>query len=433
MENCGGDTFEKLEKYLYALRNAGSKFSLERIKKLCEKLGNPQAKYPSIHVAGTNGKGSTCAMLESILRGGGLKTGMYTSPHLLYLGERIQINRAPISKAALSARIAEVRNACGELFDEADIANYPSFFEIMTAAAFLHFAEEKVDAAVVEVGLGGRLDSTNVINPACSVITTIGLDHTEYLGSTIAAIAAEKAGIIKQNTPVVAGFLPPEAMEVVRKNAEEKCAPLLSAADYYGSESSMPQTSLEGSYQRRNAAVAELCAKTLAKTNAAFSALTDAEISRALSNVQWAARWQKIPLKNSATLILDASHNPEGAAALEENLKKLVKTSGKPVITVGVLGEQRAKALLPVVAKYARKIAFFVPNEPRALGFEALEKLTPASVETMRANVGDIYHDGLCELVRTGETVVSTGSIYLAGEILSALGGKKSDGLSDLI
>ena len=424
--------FGELQRFLFDLRNAGSKFSLERIRKISQALGSPEKNYPKIHIAGTNGKGSTCAMLESICRASGMKTGMYTSPHLLYLGERIQIDRVPVGKTRLMELLDRVLKVCDRLFSRADMAEYPSFFEVMTAAAFLHFAEEKVDVGIIEVGLGGRLDSTNIITPNISVITTIGLDHTQYLGNTIAEIAAEKAGIIKKSVPVVAGFLQAEAFAAIESAARRADARLYSAGDFFKDESEMPKCALEGAYQRRNAAVASLCARVLASGGGPFEGL-EAFISTGLERVSWAARWQKIPLKNNATLILDASHNPEGAEALRENLQALKESGVAPIVTVGVLGRERAKALLSVIAEYAKKIVFLVPDQPRALSFEELEALTPKGVSTMRAKVQEVYSNGKCLLAEDGDVVVSTGSIYLAGEVLSSLYSEPKDSMSDLI
>lgn len=434
MQNSIDADFENAEKFLYELRNAGSKFSLDRIKALCAALGNPQDAYPEIHVAGTNGKGSVCALLESVLRASGLKVGLFTSPHLTYLGERVQVGRVPIPKPELLRLVGRVRSVCDAVFDASDIDNYPSFFEFMTAVCFVYFAEMKVDVAVVEVGLGGRLDSTNIIAPACCVITSIGLDHTDYLGETLEKIAFEKAGIIKESVPVVAGFLPDAAMSVVREKAEEKSAPLYEVSDFFG-EGNMPECALAGRYQRRNAAVAKLCLKVLKGLGGIFSGIDEASINAGFARVQWAARWQEIALKNGSTLILDASHNPEGARALDENLADLLAKSGgkKPVICVGVLGRERASALLKVVRKYAARVVLLVPNQPRALGFEELEELLGGGVPAVRARVGEVFCRGGCALVGAGEVVVSTGSIYLAGEVLAALRGGAGDGLSDVI
>ena len=425
--------FESMQNFLFELRNAGSKFSLQRIEKLCKLLGNPQQKYSKIHIAGTNGKGSTCAVVESILRASGLKTGMFTSPHLLYLGERVQVDRMPISKLDLLRLVKKIRTVADSEFSSGNKAEYPSFFEFMTALAFLYFAEQNVDVAIIEVGLGGRLDSTNIIMPDVCAITSIALDHTEFLGNTIADIAVEKAGIIKSKVPVVVGLLSQEAMLVVEKKAEENNAPLYKITDVFSSENDFPKSALVGNYQRSNSAIAVTCAKILSEKSVKFSNVNDKSIARGLVDVKWQARWQKIKLANGGILILDASHNPEGAKALEANLISLQQTGIKPIIAVGVLGEDRAKALLDVVSRYASKIVLLVPNQPRALQFDALEKFINTDVEVIRANVGDIFYNNECSLVANNETIVSTGSIYLAGEVLGALKSQQTDGLSDIL
>ncbi|MBQ6535032.1 MAG: bifunctional folylpolyglutamate synthase/dihydrofolate synthase, partial [Opitutales bacterium] len=350
------------ETFLYELRNAGSKYSLSRISKFCSALGGPQNDFPKIHVAGTNGKGSVCAMLEAVLRKAGNRTGMFTSPHLKYLGERIQINRVPISKDALLSETSELRKTADKLFGDSPPEDYPSFFEFMTAMAFLEFSRAKVDCAVVEVGLGGRLDSTNIIIPELSVITSIGLDHIEMLGSTIPEIAREKAGIIKEGVPVVCGFLPEDALEVARQTAREKNAPFYAARDFFPDDSLLPETSLFGYYQKRNAATALLCARVLreraeeGKAPKIFSNLSDSLVLEALRGVEWAARWQEVPIKSGGRLIVDASHNGEGALSLESNLRRLCSDGTRPIIAVGVLGEGRAIPILRVVREYAKKI-----------------------------------------------------------------------------
>lgn len=432
--------FNLIQDFLFSLRNAGSKYSLDRISAFCSALGNPQNFYPKIHVAGTNGKGSVCAMLERILRNSFDNVGMFTSPHLTYLGERVQINRIPIQKGELADYAANLRKIADSIFNPHDLPAYPSFFEFMTALAFLYFRKKNADCAVIEVGLGGRLDSTNIVTPEISVITSIGLDHIQMLGSSISQIAGEKAGIIKQGVPVVCGFLPDEAIAVVEKTAAQKNAPIFKAADYFKSDELLPKTSLYGYYQRRNAATASLCAEVLrrraleGKASPAFAKLVPDAVSESLKDVSWAARWQKINLANGATLILDASHNEEGARTLESNLLSENFGGRRPTIAVGVLGEERAVPLLKVVAKYAGRIILLVPDQPRALGFSALRKcLGDCKVEVVEANVSDIFKAGnVCASVGKGETIISTGSIYLAGEVLAALDGSSADNLQDI-
>ncbi len=430
-------SFNQTQDFLYELRNAGSKFSLDRIKKLCEVLGNPQNKYPVIHVAGTNGKGSVCAMLEASLRGLGLKTGMFTSPHLVYLGERVQINRTPISADEIIALVARLKNIADNLFGLGDFSNYPSFFEFMTMLAFEKFAKEKVDCAIVEVGLGGRLDSTNIVNADICVITSIALDHTEFLGDSLEKIAQEKAGILKENVPLVCGYLPSEAMSVIAQRARELNCPFYKVEDFYESEKDLPQTSLRGAFQSRNAALARVVAKVLDESGkGVFKGLYDVSES-ALKNVSWAARWQEIELSSGGKLILDASHNEEGACSLEENLIAFEKANSgkKPIIAVGVLGRSRAEHLMKVVARHASEIILLKPNQPRASSFEELrECLGETNAIVRESTVGEIFKSGnKCTAVKVGETIISTGSIYLAGEVLAALSGGESDGLQDRI
>ncbi len=428
-----------MEGFLYALRDAGSKYSLDRISDFCSALGNPQDDFPKIHVAGTNGKGSVCAMLESILRGSGAKVGMFTSPHLVYIGERVQINRQLLSSDVLVKRVAELKSVADSIFSKSAVASYPSFFEFMTALAFWEFSRAKVDCAVIEVGLGGKLDSTNIISPDISVITSIGLDHIQMLGSSIAEIAREKAGIIKESTPVVCGFLPDEAIVEIEKIAKEKNASLYKVADYYSDEESYPNTSLFGYYQRRNAAIASLCVSVLrerAENNLSpqiYAKLTDEVVKASLNNVSWNARWQSIKLANGARLILDASHNEEGARCLERNLKDLCSDGLRPTVVVGVLGEERAIPLLQVVKKYASKIVLLVPNQPRALNFDALRRcLGETDIPIENGKVAEIFKCGnICTLAKSGDTIISTGSIYLAGEVLAALSGEINDSLQD--
>ena len=437
--------FKATEDFLYALRNAGSKYSLDRMRKMCALFDDCQNAYPILHVAGTNGKGSVCAMLEAIIRERGNKTGMFTSPHLVYLGERVQVDRTQIERDEIISTVAEIRAKIAPFFNELDTPSYPSFFEYMTMLAFMKFAREKVDCAVVEVGLGGRLDSTNVVCPQISIITSIGLDHTQILGDTIAKIAREKAGIIKEGTSVVCGFLPPEAMAVMEEVAKVKHATLYKVQDYFKDDSQLPKTSLYGYYQRRNAAVATLAIRVLRQqaiagvSSAIFKNITDNCIENALNHVQWAARWQSFELSNGARLILDSSHNEEGARTLDSNLQQLcqkLEKDGlpKPVISVGVLGRERAVPLFKVIEKYARKIILLVPNQPRALDFKALRDCVgECKIEIEQMNVGDLYKgDFSCSAVSGGDTIVCTGSIYLAGEVLAALGKKVADGLQDL-
>ena len=239
--------------YLYGLRNQGSSFGVERMRKLLPLLGNPQNRFPVIHVAGTNGKGSVCSMLDSIYRENGYKVGLFSSPHLVELGERIRVDGEILTLDRIEKYIRLIKPIADKMELE-KAGSGPTFFEMMTAMAFLVFAEHKVDLAILETGLGGRLDSTNVVEPTLSIITTIALDHCSILGHSIEEIAREKAGIIKQGVPVLTGWLPDAANLVVEALAGSKSSPFESMAYKGGIE--FPDTNLVGRHQKRNAALA---------------------------------------------------------------------------------------------------------------------------------------------------------------------------------
>ena len=277
--------------FLYSLRNRGSKYGLERMEALAESIANPEKRFSSIHVAGTNGKGSVCAMLESIYRSNGYKTGLFTSPHLIRLNERIQINRIPISDLDLATYVNELRSQCDKQFSS---DNYPSFFEFMAAIAFQHFAKEAVDIAIIETGLGGRLDATNILSPELSIITSIGKDHTDILGDTIEAITREKAGIIKPNAPVLIGNLPDISKSIIKNKANDLKTECYTLENYLEKES-LPTTNLEGTYQKQNAALASYATEILDQHFPIKN--TDG-----LNNVEWKGRWQKLKLNKNQDL-----------------------------------------------------------------------------------------------------------------------------------
>ena len=411
----------EIEKYLFSLRNRGSTYGIERMEVFAEKLGHPERRYPVIHVAGTNGKGSVCAMLEAIYRRSGRKVGLFTSPHLVHLGEGVQINRVPPTMPEIERQIAHLR-AVGEGIAAKDPNLHPTFFEFIAAMAMVAFAETCVDLAIFETGLGGRLDATNVVDPDVSVITSIALDHTELLGDTLAKIAREKAGIIKPGKPVVIGLLPSEAEAVIREVAAERGCVVHSVRETFALPQNFPETNLEGSFQRANAATASLVVRVLQGT----FPIGQATVTEALHEVDWAGRWQRLPLADGRELILDASHNPEGAATLDENLRRLVERTGsKPVILTGILGEERARALLPVMARYAKSLVLLVPDQPRALSTDQLKALVPADFAgelVCGQTVEALFHEpGVCRAGEAGDTLVVAGSIYLIGEIMACL------------
>lgn len=412
--------YPSVKSYLYSLKNRGASYGLERMQALAVVLGEPQKRFPVIHLAGTNGKGSTSAMLESIFRAAGYKTGMFTSPHLVYQGERVQVNAEKLSHDAIVYYTGVIRQAGQQAsLNNADL--FPSFFEFMTAMAFMRFADERVDIGIIETGLGGRLDATNVVAPEVSVITSIGYDHCEILGDTLAQIAGEKAGILKHGKPVVMGWLPEEAERVVRRRAAELSCPLYSVKEIFGDDlQRYPQPSLEGDYQRINAATALTVVEVL---KSRFAIGTEA-IREGLANVRWPGRWEHHKLAER-DLILDATHNGEGALWLDRNLQTLVNAKGyRPVIITGTLGLPRAQALMPVIARHAREIVLLRPQQPRACTFDELRSCIPLgfSGRVLESDVRQVFPEpGVCSVGSPGETVVITGSIYLLGEVMEAV------------
>lgn len=396
---------------------------------LSDALNAPQKNFPVIHLAGTNGKGSTASMLEAILRGSGLRVGLYTSPHLVKLGERVQVNRVPLSDAAICS-YAENLYAAASRFGKPGDEDFPSFFELMTAMAFLHFSEEKCDAAVIETGLGGRLDATNIVAPEVCVITSVGKDHCEMLGETIAQIAAEKAGTIKPGVPVVMGCVPADAENVIRRIAEEKRAPLISVRERFGSAiSDYPETNLFGEHQRRNAATARLAAEILfRKIGKPFPANAD----NSLQNVSWPARWEKRILADGRELIIDVAHNEECAVALDSMLAAhFESTEVRPTIIVGVLGADRARPILRTAAKHARRIVLVRPAQERACTLETLRSCIPENFAgaILESDVRSLFpRENVCALdTEKGESLIVAGSCYLAGEVSAALAGTNND------
>ena len=403
--------------YLYSLRDRGSKYGIERMQRFSHALGSPQDKFPVIHVAGTNGKGSVCAMLEALYRDNNYKTGLFSSPHLIHLGERIQVDRHPLSMDEVIHYTEELRNVADALKNEGN-TNYPTFFEFMAGMAFRHFAQSKVGIACIETGLGGRLDATNIVDPELSIITTISLDHTDLLGETLAEIAREKAGILKPGKPALIGRLPEEAEIIVREIAAELGCPLYSLDQRFPLNSDLPKTNLFGSFQRINAGLALQATEILSKSFPIQS-------TQALRHIDWPGRWQVLQV-SGRKLILDATHNPEGAAQLTENLASLEE---KPIILAGTLGEERGRSLMQAIASFARELHLIQPDQPRALPADILRAHLPtdATFPIHVSEVEALFSQNECKIGEPGDTIVCTGSIYLIGEILQRLQGSQPD------
>ena len=410
--------------YLFSLKARGVKFGIDRMRALVAGLGHPDLAVPCVHLAGTNGKGSTAAMLDAIFHAAGWRTGLYTSPHLVRLGERVQVGRVPLTEAEIVAYARELRPVAEAVARDAP-EDHPSFFEFMTAMALFQFARKHCDIAIIETGLGGRLDATNIVVPEVAVITSIGLDHCEMLGDTLALIAAEKAGIIKPGRPVVIGRVPPEAETVIRRVATERGATVISARAEFGEDiENYPTTHLEGDYQRWNAATATLVARCFP----ASWRLTPEIVARGLHETNWPGRWERTRLADGRLLVLDASHNAEGAAVLDANLRRLAAETGRaPVVMTGALGAARARPLIEAVCRHARELRLLVPHQSRACSFVELE----ACVEAAKAGLelAELFPSPhTCAAGGPGDTLVVTGSIYLLGEIMARLAPERGPG-----
>lgn len=370
-------------------------------------LHHPQSSFPCIHVAGTNGKGSTCAMLDEIYRSHGYRVGLFTSPHLVELGERVRVDGRPLSWKRIERWVERLLPLCRKMAEkEKDM--HPTFFELMTAIAFLEFKEQAVDLAIIETGLGGRLDSTNVVVPEVSVITSIGLDHCELLGEELSQIAREKAGILKPAKPVVFGWLEKEAENEIVQVARERGCDLIRADQ---NSSDLPETNLRGSFQKRNAALAFAVAKQL---NARFPVL-EKRVFQALKRVRLSGRWQMI--RGDFVLILDACHNGEGARAMSEVWAGLPPET---VVWYAACGLGRASEVLPLLLPHAGSLVLFGLCQPRACSPRELIPLTQGFcgrvTQAMESQISE-----LLQQVPPGTTVLVTGSIYLVASVLGVL------------
>jgi dihydrofolate synthase / folylpolyglutamate synthase len=420
--------YPAVQDYLFGLKTAGVKFGVDRMRILTGMLGHPERAVPCIHVAGTNGKGSVAAMLESILRASGRKTGLYTSPHLVRLGERVQVNRRLLSEEEITAYVVELKPVSDAIASRGGLDDRPSFFEFMTAMAFLQFARKGCDLSVIEVGLGGRLDATNVVEPEVSIVTSIGIDHCDMLGNTLEAIAGEKAGIIKPGRPVVIGRMPPAAEATIRSVAAANGARVVSVREEFGEDIvRYPLPNLEGDYQRWNAATATLAAKLL---DPKFG-VSAKSIQTGLGTVDWPGRWQRTEL-GGRLAILDSSHNPEGAGVLDSNLTRLrMETGRSPVAIVGALGTMRAGPLLEVLCRHCRELHLVVPHQARASTYAELEALIPVTFggRAIRSTVEQLFPTPLvCTAGGDDDIIVVTGSIYLLGEVLCRLEPQRGPG-----
>jgi len=403
-------TYAEAIQFLYGLQIFGAIFGLETPRKLAVLAGDPQNRLRFIHVAGTNGKGSTCAMLESIYRAAGLRVGLFTSPHLVSFRERIQINRKLISENDVARLVSEIQESL-KFFPA---GTHPTFFEVVTLLALKFFEEQKCDLVIWETGLGGRLDATNIVTPLASVITNIAFDHEQWLGNTLEKIAAEKVGIIKPGIPVVTSVKNPEELAVIEKIARKKNAPLTKIQK--SEVRSQKSEALLGEHQKINAALAAATVRVLQKE----ISVTEKQIEIGLQNINWPGRLQLVENPAGQKFLLDGAHNVAGAKALHKALEKNFPAKKRTLI-LGILQDKNWREICETLSPLAEKI-FFVPVAsqrtacPNELA-EVCRAKNPGAEVFAEASLAEA-------MKKTGDEkfVVITGSLYLIGEALELLG-----------
>ena len=417
-------------------QTASHKFDLAHMRVLLAALNHPEARFPSVLIAGTNGKGSTAATLASILQASGLRTGLYTSPHLVRINERIRINGTEISDDDFALFHDLVDCTAERLVEEGDLPWHPSFFEMLTAIAFEYFAQNKLDIAVLEVGMGGRLDATNVVDPKVSVITDISLDHQKFLGNTVAEIAREKAGIIRPGGIVVTLPQMPEANDVIGNTILELNARAVNATPYVppltppdvgsryplhvADEEILVETPLPGRHQLRNVALAIAAAEELAKQGLP---LTPKTIANGIRSTRWPGRFEIRPATTAAPeYVFDVAHNPAGAWALRSALSAHYDSRALTFI-FGAMRDKAIAEMAEILFPLADRVIATRADNPRsALPEEIRQAAARTSTHIESApNVAAALRQAAV-LADSQGVVVVTGSIYIVGEAMQLLG-----------
>jgi len=426
MENTSLSSYQESIDYLFGLQKHGIKFGLNCTKNILTRLGNPHHSLRCIHIAGTNGKGSTAAMLSSMLKQQGLRVGLFTSPHLVRFTERFRIDDEEESPE----RILEIFGRVRQVIDDAEP---PTFFEIVTAMAFQYFAEEKVDWAIVEVGMGGRLDATNVMRPQVSVVTNVSFDHEEFLGNTLGAIAREKAGIIKNRVPVVSGARQPLVQAILKATCLRQEAPIFhlgkdfrakrnadGSLRYEGLRRRFPSLALNlaGWHQFHNAALALATLEVL--ENYRVLSLNPAAIQEGLLHVHWPARLEV--LQESPLIVLDGAHNPQGAECLRDALKQLFPKRRLHLV-LGIMADKDLRGILRRLLPPAETVIFTQPKYARAANPETLRRLARPYIQRLYVIPDPESAIQQAKSLAAPEDVICiTGSLYFAGEVKELFG-----------
>lgn len=412
--------------YLYGLQKYGIKFGLNSTESMLDRLGNPHRRLRCIHVGGTNGKGSTAAILSSILTRHGFRVGLYTSPHLVRFTERFRINDEEVSMSAILPVFEQIRSVINE-------TEPPTFFEVVTSLGLTYFAKEEVDWAVIEVGMGGRLDATNVIRPLAAVITNVSYDHQEFLGTNLAAIAREKAGIIKDGIPVVTGARQPLVQGILKATCFRHAAPLYCLGSdfkvrrnpdgtfqYQGIRRRWPSLNvgLRGGHQFQNTALALACLEVLEQDHAL--ALNETSVQEGLERVHWPARLEV--LQEKPLVILDGAHNPQGAEALRDALKHSFKYT-KLHLVLGIMADKDIKGILRRLLPLAETAIFTQPRYTRAADPEELKRLARPYLKkhyVIKDPAAAI--EQAKQLADPDDAICIAGSLYFAGEVKELIG-----------
>jgi dihydrofolate synthase/folylpolyglutamate synthase len=389
-------TYHAAIDWLFGTQFRGVKLGLENVRRLLTALGEPQNELRCVHVAGTNGKGSVCAMIDSIARTAGLKTALFTSPHLIRFNERIQINGLPIDDEDVVRGIDRIR----QLIDE---EHHPTFFEITTALAFDYFRRQEVDLVVLETGLGGRLDATNVVHPLVSVLTSIEMDHQKWLGHTLGEIAAEKAGIIKPRVPVVSGPQLDEVRTVLERIAAERSAPI----SYADPLIEGLLVGLAGSHQRLNGAIA-----VSAIREAGLDASPEA-LKEGLADVYWPGRFQRI----NERMVLDGAHNPAATKCVVETWKECIG-SPRATIIFGGLCDKDLQGMILTLSRLAARFLIVPIRSQRAASPAEIAPFVPKPLSAVQCSS---VEQALELAHRFDEQILVTGSLFLVGETLAIL------------
>jgi dihydrofolate synthase/folylpolyglutamate synthase len=415
--------------FLYGLRLFGTKLGLENTFALANLVGNPHRHLRFIHVAGTNGKGSVCAFLESIYRHAGLRVGLFTSPHLVSFTERLQVKRVPISQADVCRLTEKLIERLGGPREEWPFR--PTFFEFVTILALVYFQEQKCDLVIWETGLGGRLDATNIVTPLASVITNIQFDHQQWLGNTLAQIAHEKAGIIKPHVPVITGPMSTEALTVIQSTATSAQSPLTIVNAFprsRGSESahfSVPSTDLEkvasarlsllGEHQKTNASVALATVRALQNT----IPVPPSAITEAFSHTFWPGRLQQLQIRDS-TLLLDGAHNPDGARALVHALDHLFPARERTLV-IGLFKDKAWQEMCEILIPGAARV-FLVPlHNERSVNPDDVRAYSAERWPSTRFTISNSSSAAVDTALKFPFVIVA-GSLHLIGEVMEHLG-----------